>query len=646
MGNYFTDNAAPDEALDRYNDPNLTQRQRVGLDPLPGEQGYGKTYGGPTGAPRITVSPPKTGNYFTDNYSPPHDEGITGGQAFAAGLSQGGTFGLAPALVGLAQAGRANPAALPMPAGVASEAPGMEEIGAGLAHLSTPEGRAAYEAGRADAMRAVQSAEQQHPIAAGAGMVGGALLTPGFGAGMGGSLGARLAAGAAGGAIGGGAYGAGSAISEGAPASEIAASAARGSAVGGVLGGSLNAALGSRAVSSALSGPAQTAEAIGAPLPRGVASNSRAINSLTSAAASIPIFGARIRNAVSATREAAGDVIGQSGVDEAIASNRGAINNLYNTVRNSIKPDEVMPMPQTASAVAAVKARRAAARQANPSQGLEQFENIGEQGASFNGAHRARVDARDAGDALSPHPGYNAADYNQITKAMTGDMRVNLFRQGGQEALNAFDKAEKNFGPISEANRFLARVARQRGPGAGLDEIGFNPSTGEFSLDKFVTAWNKINPQTRPFVPEPAQRANINAVFEMGQHIKGAMRERNTSHTATPLIMWDLARDAIMTGAAVAGGIVSGVSVLGSAAAAMPAVVFAHWLSSPAKAASMARWSRAYTAWRTTADVARTAQLRIATRNLANTLGLPMQQVLEHLSGAAPSRADQGADNQ
>lgn len=397
----------------------------------------------------------------------------------------------------------------------------------------------------------------------------------------------------------------------------------------------------------ALSPAAQTAEAIGAPLPRGIASNNRAINSATSASASIPLFGARIRNAVDATREAAGDVIGQSGVDAAITANRGAIDNLYNTVRNSINPDQVMPMPQTASAVAAVRARRVAARQANPDQGLEQFENIGAQGASFNGAHRARVDARDAGDSLSPHPGYNAADYNQITRAMTGDIRVNVSRHGGQAALDAFDRAERNFGPISEANRFLSRIARQRGPGAGLDEIGFNPATGQFSLDKFVTAWNKINPQARPFVPEPAHRANIDAVFEMGQHIKSTMRERNTSHTAAPLIMWDLARDAIMTGAAVAGGFVSGLSVVGSGAAAMPAVVFAHWLSRPATAASMARWSRLFQAAQSSPiNTQRLAQFNIATRNLANNLGVNVNAITQAVQRYLPTSAQEQQQQQ
>ena len=68
---------------------------------------------------------------------------------------------------------------------------------------------------------------------------------------------------------------------------------------------------------------------------------------------------------------------------------------------------------------------------------------------------------------IDPHPGYNAADYNKITRAMTQGIRANIKAQGGDSALNTFDKAERSFGPISAANKFLNRIARQRGAGAG-----------------------------------------------------------------------------------------------------------------------------------------------------------------------------------
>ncbi len=289
-----------------------------------------------------------------------------------------------------------------------------------------------------------------------------------------------------------------------------------GAATGGVFGG----LLGPRAVNAGSPGQqaARTAESIGAPIPKGVASDSRAARSATSAMASVPIAGARIHNALDATREAAGNVVGQSGVDQAIAANRGRINALYDNVRNQIDQNATAPMRRTAAVLRNIRAQRQAAGWQNPNQGLEQFSNIA-RGATFDGAHRARADAREAGNVLNPHPGYNAADYNRITQAMTGDLRDmagQLATHNPGRAVRAFAEAERQFGPMHNANQFLARIARQRGPGAGLDELGFNPATGEFSLDKFVTAWNKLNPQARPFVPVPAHAANIEAIFQMG----------------------------------------------------------------------------------------------------------------------------------
>ena len=85
--------------------------------------------------------------------------------------------------------------------------------------------------------------------------------------------------------------------------------------------------------------------------------------------------------------------------------------------------------------------------------GWEQFNNLAKQGASFNGAQRARVDAREAGDGMNPHPGFNAADYNKITRAMTQDIRRNIAYRGGQSAVKSFDRAERNPGPLAEANK-------------------------------------------------------------------------------------------------------------------------------------------------------------------------------------------------
>jgi hypothetical protein len=616
----------------------------------------------PPGAPPQAAG--AQGDPFADlgtDTAPPPQRQVGLGEAIGRGAVDAGTFGLAPTIVGLTGAGQppvapgANPDDRPV-----DETSNLEAMGRGLALAfgshPDPTARDAFERGRQQTLADQQLAREQDPWAFfGGQLLGGIMTMPSMGSGVAAPLSARILRGAVAGAGANAAYSAGSAVSQEKPLPEIASEAAIGGVEGAGLGGVLGGTLGPRAPRPAVTPgarAAETAAALGAPIPKGIASDNRAVRSATSAIASVPIVGARVRNALDATREAAGNVINQSGVDDAISANKQRINNLYDTVRSQIgNPDQVMPMPRTAAAVFRVRAQRVGARRPNPDVGLEQFETIGNQGASFNGAHRARIDAREAGDALNPHPGYNASDYNLITRAMTADIRANVHTQGGPRALSAFDRAEGQFGPISTANKFLNRIARARGPGAGLDEIGYNAATGEFSLDKFVNAINKLDPRARPFVPEPGHARNIQAIFAMGEHIKSSMRERNTSHTSTPLIMWDLARDAILTGAALGAGVVSGASVLGSAALAAPVVLLAHWLSSPARAASMAAWSRAYQAFVSQPSPGRIGVLTVATRNLANTLGLDANAMVKAIQSRVqttlPGRAeDQGSEQQ
>lgn len=565
------------------------------------------------------------------------------GEALGQGAAHGVTFGFAPALQGLVEAAGPEYQHHTDPiSGQDRPSPAAPIVGAAkmlsgyLSGHPDPEVQAAYTRGREAALADENLAKETHPQVYLAGQLAGTLAMPipGAGAMRAGTMGARALGGARAGAVGGGLYGAGEATSEGQSPGDVAKSAAVGAAIGAPLGAGVGAVVGPRTVNALSPGQqaARTAEIIGAPITKGLASDSRAIQSATSATASVPLIGARVRNAVDRTAEAAGDVVSGSGVDAAIAANRSRINGLYDSVRNQIDQNAVAPMPRTDAAVQRVIASRRAAGQPHPAHGLEQFEHLGRNGATFNGMHRARVDAREAGNVLNPHPGYNAADFNMITRAMTGDIRDAVGRlatRSPQRAQRAFAEAETQFGPISEANKFLARIAHQRGPGAGLNEIGFNPATGNFSLNKFVTAWNKLNPQIRPFVPEPQHRAAIEAIFQMGTHIKSSLRESNTSHTSTPLIMMDLARDAILGGVAIGTGAMSAGSAVGGGVLAAPVLVFMHWLAQPAVASSMSRWARLYQAVTLgQPTLARIAAFNVATRNLANNLGVPAESII------------------
>lgn len=584
------------------------------------------------------------------------------GEAIGRGATEGVTFGFAPAIEGLAAAAgpdyqpkldaQGNPTEMPNPtapfvgaAKLLSEyfTPSkLSDLVTGGHHKVAD----AYSRGRQAALDDQNLAKEQHPIAFLGGQLAGALAMPlpGAGAMRAGTVGTRALGGLRAGAAGGGLYGAGEATSEGQSAGDIAKSAGTGAVIGAGLGAGIGAVVGPRAVNAASPGQqaARTAEIIRAPIPKGLASDNRAVQGAASSAASVPLLGPRITGALDRNAAAAGDVVSGSGAQAAINANRGRIDALYNGVRGRINPDAVMPMSRTDAAVQQVIARRQAARHPHPAQGLEQFEAVGRRGASFNGAHRARVDAREAGNTLVPHPGYNAADYNGITRAMTADIRANVAAQGGRRAVAAFEEAERSFGPISEANAFLNKLTRHD-PAATLEALGYNPATDHFSLDKFVTAMNKIKPESRPFVPTPAHRAAIEAIFQMGTHLKGAMRGRNTSHTSNAMILFDIAKTAAEVGVGVATGVLSGAGVVGGAVGAAPALLFMHWLSQPAVANAMSRWSQLYRVISLgQATPARIAAFNIATRNLAHNLGVPAESIIQ----AAQRRLAAPAENE
>lgn len=626
-------------------------------------------------------------------------------EAVGQGAVEGASFGFAPAMAGLREAAGKDVRdfadknlPLPIALGVKHTVGAARLLADAIGAHSDPEVRASYERGRKAALENQQAAQEQHPWAYFAGQLGGAAAVPLPGL-TAATTGARLVRGATIGGIGGAALGTGEAVSEGEDLPGIAGRAATGAALGGVLGGATGAIVGPRLRTGTSPGEraAQTAESLGAPLPRGVASDNAAIQAATAKARSVPLVGSRISSALDRTQEAAGERLGdiavhtaggiatdratadavvRPGLQQVIDNNRTAIDRAYGTVRGMISPTQRYTMPRTDAVLNRIMAARKAAGWTNPAQGLEQFRNVAG-GATFEGAHRARVDAREAGNVLVPHPGYNKGDYNQIVKAMTADIRDMARASGGPSAVNAFDTAEREFGRLAEQNRILHNLVNAKGEGAIstllkaasekggnlkllaqlratmrpdefgqvsatlLNELGHSSRTGTFSLAQFVTGWDKISDGAKRILFSPSHLRDVEDIVGMGQHIKGALRESNTSHTAGVLIMFDLARDAVLLGASIGAGAVSGAAVPGMMAGGA-ATVFAHWLASPAKAASMGAWTRAYrgiTLGQPTP--ARLAVFNIATRNLANNLGIPVRNIASHVSGVPVKASDE-----
>lgn len=617
------------------------------------------------------------------------------GESLAKGAYNAASFGFSPAIEGAAEAS-GLPKSLdeyPLLNLIRPIVGAARTVANSISDHPDPEVKAAYDRGREAALSDERAAQEQHPAAFLAGQLAGSLTSPAFGAARAGGLAVRLASGAVGGAVGGGLYGTGTAVSAGEGAPEVAKGAMKGAAIGGTLGAGLAGVLGRRAVNPNSPGQraSRTAEDLGAPLPRGVATDSRFLQATTAKLRSVPFAGERIGERVGATAEAAGNRIGdiagrmtggavnrstadavvRPGIETAIQHNRDLINRAYNGVRSQINQTQHYTMPRTDAALNRIMADRQAAGHTNPALGLEQFRNVAG-GATFNGAHRARVDAREAGNVLVPHPGYNAADFNRLTRAMTADIREMVQAAATHDpraAVRAFDTAELEFGRLAEQNGLFHKLAQSRGEGAIatllgaakekggnvrllaqlrnsmprqdfeqiggvlLHELGHNNATGQFSLAQFTTAWNKVSDNAKNILFSPAHLQHIEDIAQLGSHVKGALRESNTSHTASALILMDVAKDiAILGGSAVSGSLTAGAGV--AAASTAGVWLFTRWLATPATAAAMSNWTRAYRAFALGHPTpARIGAFNMATRNLAHNLNVPIDTILKSVQG-------------
>jgi hypothetical protein len=725
------------------------QRQRIEIRPDPARiaDPYADFPEWKPAAPKAaapTISTPSTGDHYQSlpDWQPqakqqqtPQGE-INPGQAALGGAVSGATFGLAPALEGVAAASGQPAPETPTEraSGAAASRPVVgalklahdsilkalgQDPGGLTGQITGSQGPAwdAYERGRQKALEEQQASQEQHPAAFLAGQIAGSLATPGFGAGAAGTVGARIGRGLIAGAAGGSLTGAGEAISEGVSAPEVAERAAIGGGIGAPLGGAVGGALGRRLVNPASAGQraARTAQDLGAPIPKGLASDNPAVNASAAAVRSVPWFGARMGAMLDKTQEAAGQRVegiagqmaGGSVVDRATAgvnlrpaiqdvidSNNGLIDQSFSSLRGMINPDKVARMaraksptlPRTKAVLQDIVDKRLASGDITPVGGFEDIDRLSTYGATFNGLQRARHLLGKPLPWGTANPGMTVGDRKRLYAAMTGDL-YDLVRAPGirKRGVNVGDvdaelrRANTVASQTIKHNEELQRIADIRSDeglagsliGAAKERTGnvamlarlkatmrpdefqligssllseLGQRQGNFSLAQFTTRWNQdISDGAKHALFSAQHLAHIDDIVNLGQKVKSSLRDTNTSHTSNTIILFDLARDALMLGIGIGTGAVSAAGAAGGAALAAPGVVFARWLSSPAKAAAMSAWSRAWFGLaKAPTNTARIASFNLATRNLSSTLGVPAERILN----AAKMHAQTGADQQ
>src|SRR6185312_11589185 len=468
-----------------------------------------------------------------------------------------------------------------LPAWKAVAGAGRSAYDAATSDTSTP-AQQDYLKQRQETADAEEAASEQHPYIYGGADIAGSLAAPIPGAGVlkAATLAERVGQGIKSGATAGGLFSGGEAIGQGKSSHEIAQAVGKGVVIGGPTGGVLGGALGPKAAKVATTPgekAADTAVALGAPLPKGLASDSPFMQSTAQQASQIPIVGKRIGARTAKTVQAAGSKIGeivdtltptsersatdlalQTPLENSITNNKGKVDTAYDAVRAAINPDQRFPMPKTASALHVVKLTRERAGWKNPGEGLEQAQNLVDKGGGFNGVHRARSDMYNAGKSVSPHPGYDKGDFNRIRRALDADLKNNVRAAAvnPNEAESLFNTAEITFKQAKTENDLVQKLLNAKGEGgiaellsAGkenggnlallaqikgsvpktdferisgtlLDELGHNTSTGKFSLNQFTSGWDKLSDSAKGILFSPDHQKWIDDIAQMGRHIK------------------------------------------------------------------------------------------------------------------------------
>ncbi len=423
---------------------------------------------------------------------------------------------------------------------------------------------------------------------------------------------------------------------------------------------------------------AATANDLGAPLPVGLASESGTVQAATQAARQIPFVGPKITEAAGRTVKAAGERVNniademaggvadrataganmRGSLQDVIEGNKSRIGDAYKAVDDLLDPAKLSTLPRTKLAYDTIVADRTAAGNASPGAGLENVKNLIDSGATFRGLQRARSDVGNTIQFGEAHPGYNAGDMKRVYAALSGDLQHSVqqtVKQGANpaDAAEALRSANATAAPLIELNGTLQKVAGAKADegvigalvnagrdktgnarllaqlrstmpkeefqqigGVALSEMGHNSSTGQFSLNKFATEWDKLSPTAKSVLFEQQHAKMLDDVAALGQHLKDADKYANTSNTARATMTGDV----LKLGAGAIGGLVAGGAGIGPLVAALSAAgggyMLAKMLSRPAGAATVAAWSRAALATERGPSPAKLAVFKIATRNL------------------------------
>lgn len=216
---------------------------------------------------------------------------------------------------------------------------------------------------------------------------------------------------------------------------------------------------------------ATTANEIGAPLPRGLASDSKVMQSTTKAAQQLPLVGPKIGEQAAKTVEAAGGAVGditnqmtggitdraasgammRPAIKDVIENNNNRIGESFDSLRKMLDQSEpVAELPTTEKVLKGIIKEREAAGHTNPSSGLENVQNLVDKGATFDALQRARSELGSQLKFGVANPGYNAGDLKRLMTSTKADLE-HVVRQSfdGSSRLPATNALPENHAIIN-----------------------------------------------------------------------------------------------------------------------------------------------------------------------------------------------------
>lgn len=434
----------------------------------------------------------------------------------------------------------------------------------------------------------------------------------------------------------------------------------------------------------------------GAPVqvPRAVATDNTAVQQAGVGTSNIPVAGTPLVKAAERTIEQLGtraDEVAQSyGGGSPVANTGDTVRSsikdwitgesarnsskLYDKVDNLVNPDAKVPLINTRGVAGEIEAERMAAHLPNGKAVDTILDAVNSaDGLTYQGIKTLRTKIGEAMSTGIMPEGMSGGDLKRIYSGLTDDLRSSVLVGGGNDAVAAFDRANKYYNLVSDRRESLAKIigadgnapaetvfnrieamagstsradisklaqARKAMGSEDWNELASTVVTrlgrdveGNFTPQRFITSYGKLSDMGKALLFRSGGKSDLAShlddIATVSSRFKELQKFANPSGTARNSLWGGL-------GAGVIAAPLTTLSTL------IGGRVLAEALSRPASAASIAKLAKSQQALAVSPTPSHLAAYSLAARNLISTLeikNLTPADFLKSLQGPVPSRA-------